>query len=208
MNNINPKRTLAIGVTGGIGSGKTEVCAVFQSLGGKYYSSDEIAKKLMNTDSTLKRRINTLFGKSMYREDGTLDKKAMAKLIFSDESLKVKVNAIVHPVVIDHIVNVIVEAKKSPTPSILFIESALIYDAGIEELFDYIILIVSDPDQLIKRVMNRDSVSSAEVKQRQTAQLPHDQHKEKADFTIENNSDLESLKAKCAFIYKLLTQVS
>jgi dephospho-CoA kinase len=208
MNITTPKRTLAIGVTGGIGSGKSEVCAIFQSLGGMYYSSDIIAKELMNTDPRIKRRINALFGSSMYREDGMLDRKAMAKAIFSNDSLKEKVNAIVHPVVIEYFVGVVEKAQTSTVPSMLFIESALIYDAEIEDLFDYIILVVSDADRSIERVMKRDSVTRTEVMQRQSAQLPPDQHKEKADFTIENNGDLQSLKSNCMFVYRLLAQLS
>ena len=208
MNGITPKRTLAIGVTGGIGSGKSEVCTMFQSLGGMYYSSDVIAKELMSTDPRIKRRINALFGSSVYREDGTLDRKAMAKAIFSDDSLKEQVNAIVHPIVIEYLLGVIEKAEASTTPAILFIESALIYDAEIEDLFDYIILVVSDADRSIERVMKRDSVPRTEVMQRRSAQLPPDQHKEKADFTIENNGDLESLKSNCTFIYNLLAHLS
>jgi dephospho-CoA kinase len=207
MNIITPKRTLAIGVTGGIGSGKSEICAIFQSLGAICYSSDTIAKELMSTDTRIKRRINALFGSSMYREDGTLDKKAIAKAIFADEALKEQVNAIVHPVVIDYLAGVI-EKARAATPSMLFIESALIYDAGTEELFDYIVLAISDSELSIERVMKRDSVTRTEVMQRQSAQLPPDQHKEKADFIIENNGDLYLLKSNCTFIYRLLAQLS
>jgi dephospho-CoA kinase len=207
MNPQIPKRTLAIGVTGGIGSGKSEVCRIFQSLGGTYYSSDLVAKELMNSDPRIKRRINALFGTSMYGEEGAIDRKAMAKAIFSDDSLKEQVNAIVHPVVIEYLTRTIEDAAKSKTPTLLFIESALIYDAGIEELFDYIILVLSNADQSAERVMKRDSVSKTEVLQRQLAQLPPDLHKEKADFTIENNGDLQALEANCEFLFSILIQI-
>ena len=204
--NVKPKRTLAIGVTGGIGSGKSEVCALFQSLGGKVYSSDGIAKELTNSDAKVKRRIVQEFGPEMYKPDGTLDRKAMAKLIFSDESAKEKINAIVHPVVIDHIAKLIATAKKAAVPSMLFIESALIYEAEIDEMFDYVILVVSEDNSRIDRVMKRDSVTRNEVLQRQAAQSPADKFREDADFVIENNRDLQQLKSNCTFIYSILCQ--
>ncbi|MFI5252461.1 MAG: dephospho-CoA kinase [Bacteroidota bacterium] len=205
---MNPKRTLAIGVTGGIGSGKSEVCAIFKSLGGIIYSSDAIAKEVMNTDPRLKKRITTLCGSSIYRQDGALDKKAMAKLIFTDDLLKVKINAIVHPVVIKYLDDVIQSAKISPKISLMFIESALIYDAGIQDLFDYIILVLSSEETSVNRVLKRDGISKSEVQARRSAQAPPEQHREKADFTIDNTGDLQSLKNNCEFLYSILTKLN
>jgi len=204
---ITPKRSLAIGVTGGIGSGKSEVCAIFQSLGGKIISSDTFAKELMNTDQKIRRRIIKEFGEGMYKEDGTLDRKSMAKLIFSDESSKDTINAIVHPVVIEHIANAIDASRNSSSPKLLFIESALIYDIEIDEMFDFIILVLSDEDRRIDRVMKRDSVPKTEVMQRQSAQMPPEKFSDDADFVIDNNGDIAKLKTNCAFLYTILAQL-
>ena len=104
---------LAIGITGGIGSGKSEVCKIFSSHGASVLYADVIARELIDTDPLIKKRIQRAFGADIYLPDGTLNRKQMARLAFSDDSLKEKLNAIVHPSVLEYLESKIKQFKKN-----------------------------------------------------------------------------------------------
>jgi dephospho-CoA kinase len=158
---------LKVGLTGGIGSGKSTVAAVFGVLGIPIYSSDLGARRLMNEDSELIKAIKTAFGKQTYK-DGRLDRARLAAVVFNDKDKLAALNAIVHPATI-------LDGKRwmdaqSGVPYAIK-ESSLIFEAGMQPQFDFIIG-VSAPDPLrIKRVMERDNISANEVRHRMKNQV-------------------------------------
>jgi dephospho-CoA kinase len=185
------------------------VCRIFAAFGAELISADALAKELEENDPAVKRRIIAQFGAEMYTPEGKLNKKAVAKLIFSDDAAKEKLNAIVHPVVIEAIQKQVADFKKlTGPPPFIFIESALIYEAGMLEMFDYVIFVDAPMETAIERVMKREGASRNDVIDRQKAQWPPEDKISDADFVIKNNGDLKSLEAHCKFIYTLLLSLS
>jgi dephospho-CoA kinase len=199
---------LKIGITGGIGSGKTEVCKIIERLGSKVIYADDLAKQILNTDENIKRRVRKEFGEDIYTSAGDIDSKKLAQKIFFDEYLKIKLEKIVHPVVIDRIKTDFQNLEKSSKHSTVFLEAALIFEAGVDSFLDYIIVVNSDEEICINRVMIRDGSRKEDVIQRMKAQIPPAQKIEKADFVIHNNEDKNKLEINVKFIYNLLNQIA
>ena len=193
---------LKIAITGGIGSGKTHVCKIFESLGIPVYYADKEAKRLMNFDKSLKSSIKDLLGRSSYHNNGRLDRNYVASRIFDDKKLLKKMNALVHPAVSS---DFIVWANKQKSPYVLE-ESAIVFEAGLEKNFDAIILVLADKELRIRRVMKRDGLDRSQVMNRIKNQDGNKIKKERADFIILNNEQ-DNLKDQVKEIHLKLTRL-
>ena len=139
------KHPARIGVTGGIGSGKTSVCAIFERLGVPTFSADLIAREISDTDPGVKRAIAKLIGPEAFRSDGTLDRPYVASVVFSNEPLQRMLNAIVHPEVekeIDKRIRALARMK----PAYVIVEAALLFEAGWDERLDAILVVDADEE--------------------------------------------------------------
>lgn len=193
-------KKLVIGITGGIGSGKTTVSDIFINNNYTVLKTDDIAKKIMNENSEVKQKITSQFGNECY-DDGKLNTKHLAKKVFNHPANIGKLNKIVHPPTIQFIRT---ETKALlQNADIVFVESALIYEAKMQDLFDYILLITSHEDTRIKRVLKRDLETISEIKSRIINQIPEEQKRGRAHFVIENNSSIEDLKSRVIFFLGL-----
>lgn len=199
---------LKVGITGGIGTGKSEVCRIFEKLGSVIIYADDLAKELLDTDKSIKQKVRKTFGEDIYSSDEKLNRKKMARLIFLDESLKVNLEKIVHPVVIQKIIDKFEQLDKLKQHKLVFLEAALIYETGIDELLDYVIVVDAAEDVCIKRVMQRDNVGENEVVLRIKAQIPAADKVGLADFVIHNNNEMRQLETNVKFFYNLLTQMA
>ena len=197
-------RTLAVGVTGGIGSGKTEVCKIFAALGAKTLSADDIAKEIVASDPGIRKKIANEFGPKSFLEDGTLDRKQMAARVFSDPKLKERLEAILHPPTLKKIENEIRSEKKSNRYPLVVVEAALLFESGADRMLDYVIVVDTPEETAIKRVMKRDATSDAEVRRRIQSQMPVVEKSDKADFVIHNSGDFKLLERNCKFLFSLL----
>ncbi|WP_045803088.1 dephospho-CoA kinase [Flagellimonas lutaonensis] len=189
---------MIIGLTGGIGSGKTTVAKMFKKLGVPVYDSDKEAKKLMNQSKEMRAAIVDLFGKKAYKK-GKLNRKFIAGAVFANKGLLSKLNAIVHPAVKSHFYD---WAKKQAAPYVVQ-ETALIFENGMEDRFDRVVLVTAPEEMRIKRVTARDKVSEEEVRARINNQLDDAHKKEKSDFVIEN-IDLETTRKQVETIHREL----
>ncbi len=199
---------LKVGITGGIGSGKSTVCKILEKFGNPILYADDIAKQLLFTNDILKKRIRYEFDQDIYDQNGSIDKTKLAKLIFFDENIKTKLENIVHPYVIDFIKKEFKEFESANKHKIIFLEAALIYESGVDKLLDYVIVVTADQDKCIDRVIERDKASRDDVIGRINAQMAPKQKAEMADFVINNNGNLDSLTSNVEFIYKLLLKIS
>ena len=170
-----------VGLTGGIGSGKTTVAKMFSDYGVPVYNSDFEAKKLTNNSPSIKKALTSLLGTEIYKE-GVLDKKQLAKLIFNDAVLLEKVNAIIHPEVADHFKK---WAAIQTSPYVLK-EAAILYESGSYKNCDKVILVTAPMEERMRRVMLRDHISGEEVEARMKNQWDDAKKKELADFIINN----------------------
>jgi len=190
-----------IGLTGGIGSGKTTVAKVFSELGIAVYIADDEAKALMNRSKVIKRKLIALFGDKAYSRD-SLNRSFLANKIFNDQGLLDKMNAIVHPKVAQHFKRWV---KKQKSPYVLK-ESAILFESGTDVNCDFTILVVAPLDIRIKRVVDRDETSSEKVKAIINKQWSDKEKILKADFIIHNDS-LSNMRNQVYEIHNKLTEI-
>lgn len=190
---------LKIGLTGGIGVGKTTVAKIFESFGIPVFYSDVESKNLM-FDSQIKTQVIELFGEESYSLD-QLNRKHIAAQLFEDPQKRTSLEALLHPRVRQEFQK---WASNQNTPYVLN-ESALIFEKNLESYFDKIILVKAPLDLRISRVMERDKLTKAEVQARLAAQDNSSKNEDLSDFVI-NNDNLSNLKLICKDIHDKLTQ--
>lgn len=175
-----------VGITGGIGSGKTTVCQIFESLGIPVYYADEWAKWLINNDAAVKKGILEIFGPEAYTPEGAYNRAFVAKIVFTDKEKLTALNALVHPAVERHSRAWHHEQVLLDVPYTLK-EAALMVESGSHKFLDYLI-VVSAPEALrIQRVMQRDGVTEEQVRVRMKSQMPEAEKVKLADFVIVND---------------------
>lgn len=170
-----------VGVTGGIGSGKTTVVKLFQAKNISIYIADEEAKKLMKNNEKLIQSIKDKFGEEFYT-DGKLNKKYISNIVFKDNKKLKQLNHLVHPAVRNHF-DLWKHRQKSPY---VIYESALIFEHNQQHLFDEIILVTAPEKIRIERVKKRSGMSEKEIKQRIKHQLPDEMKMDYVNYNIEN----------------------
>ncbi|MEZ5067034.1 MAG: dephospho-CoA kinase [Bacteroidia bacterium] len=190
----------AVGITGGIGSGKTFVASLFHELGIPVYDADTAAKLLMNSDSKLKNGLQQLLGHSLYDADGNLHRKKMSELIFNDSTLRLKVNALVHPCVQLDFEKWITEQQ---APFVLK-ESAILFEAGADKGLDTVICVTAPVDLRIKRTVERDKSDIAKVTAIMQAQMDDELRNKKCAFVILNDGKTALLPQVLAVYEKIL----
>ena len=173
---------LKIGLTGGIGSGKSTVAQVFEVLGIPVYYADDAAKELMNTDKELKAVIRKNFGEETYK-NGELDRQYLASVVFNDPGKLDLLNSFVHPATIRDAEQWM---KKQNTPYVVK-EAAVLFESGAAEHLDYVIGVSASENLRIKRAMDRDGVNSEEVKKRISQQMDEERKMSLCDFIIVND---------------------
>ena len=184
-----------IGLTGGIGSGKSTVLELFKILGVKTYSADESAKKLVNTDPYLINLIKSSFGDNIY-DKGLLNSKKLSKIVFEDKEKLKLLNSIIHPAVAKDFKLFL----NSNNEDYIVKEAAIIFETKSENNYDKIIFIQSPLEIRIERVINRDNISREEVMQRINNQLDENLIIDKCDYVI-NNVNKEDLEDKVLSIH-------
>lgn len=191
---------LKIGITGGIGAGKTTVCRLFAELKIPVYYADDRAKWLMQHDEELIQQLKTAFGTDIYLADGSLDRAKLANLVFNNPAELQKLNSITHPEVLEdgerwqrmQRLNGAIYTLK---------EAALLYESGSHEYLDKIIVVAADDAQRITRVMQRDNCSREQVLARLYKQMPQADKIKLADWVIYNH-DNEDMRAAVQKIHR------
>lgn len=175
-----------IGITGGIGSGKTTVCEIFKLFGVQVFHADDEAKNLQNNDLHIREQLIKLFGRHIYSPDGMLDRKKLAGLIFNDSDVLAKVNSIIHPAVRKSFLK---WTEDHQDADYILYEAAILLESGYASDFDRTILVLADEKIRIERVIKRDHVSEELVKQRINNQMPEAQKIKMVDLIIENSNE-------------------
>ncbi len=177
---------LKVGVTGNIGSGKTTVCRIFESLMVPVYYADERARQLMVEDPELKSRIVALLGPEAYLPDGSLHRQWIAQKVFQDASLLQQLNDIVHPAVHRDLSSWFAGQEAMGHPYAIE-EAALLFESGGYQHLDKIVVVVAPEALRIRRVMDRDGLTEAQVRARMERQWPEAAKANMADFIIVND---------------------
>ncbi len=194
-------KALKIGITGGIGSGKTTVCHIFETLGIPVYYADDRAKALMIEDTQLIKGIKNLFGEAAYFEDGSLNRQHISEIAFSNPLILKELNALVHPAV--HADGAHWHDAQTAAPYTLK-EAALHFESGGFRLMDKMICVVAPKEMRIERVLLRGGLNHAEIEARMSKQLSDEEKIEQSDFVIHNDTQTGLIQQVLA-IHKALT---
>lgn len=193
---------MIVGLTGGIGSGKSTVLHLFKELGHPCYIADTEAKRLMQEDAGLKSRIVSLLGEEAYHK-GALNRTFIAQRVFTDKKLLQQLNAIVHPTVRT---DFSLFVKQQGSNAVIIYEAAILFESGSDKNCDYIITVISDIKDRIDRLMARDGSSVEEIQNRMNQQLSDEEKIKKSAFVIRNNQ-LQDTKCQVRIISKILSKV-
>lgn len=195
------KKILQVGITGGIGSGKTTICKMFEAIGIPVYYADVRAKKLMTESPILVQKITELLGTAAYAEDGTLNRAYIAQQVFEDKDKLNQLNALVHPAV--HADGKSWHEHQTNVPYTLN-EAALMVESGGYRRMDKLITVFAPEHIRIQRVMKRDGSTAEAVQARIQKQLPEIEKIKVADFIINNTGDFSLIKQVYAIHQKLI----
>lgn len=192
---------LKVGITGGIGSGKTTVCKIFEQLGISVYYSDLRAKYLMSENLSVKQQILQLLGDEAY-SNSKLNTKYISKIVFNDKIMLNRLNAIVHPAVYADAEEWF---KQHQNENYVLYESALLLANVKTNLVDKVILVIADEEIRINRVMNRDQADRKSVLERMNNQLSQEKQIALADFIVNNNQDYSQIEHQVLAIHNQLS---
>ena len=176
-------RPLIVGITGGIGSGKSTLSNKLRAAGSQVYDCDKEAKKLQNEHPVIREKIRELFGEDIYTESG-LDRKKVADIVFQNRDLLDQLNKIVHPFVREDFLKWV---GQYITEKFLFMESAILFESGFIDMVDKVILMTASEDVRIRRVVKRDGIDPERVRARISKQLPDTEKIPFSDFIIHSD---------------------
>lgn len=177
-------KAFRVGITGGIGSGKTSVCRIFAILGIPVFSADNEARRIMESDTGLRNEINAVAGKDLY-ENGTLDRPALAAIIFNDRTKLGQVNSLVHPLVYKSFE----EWNLMQDSPYTLLEAAILFESGGDRHVDRTISVVAPESERIERVIRRNNLTRQEVIERMRNQIDDARRAELSDYVIGNSEN-------------------
>lgn len=174
---------LKIGITGGIGSGKSTVCQIFKILGIPVFEADAVAKNLLNSNAGIRKGLIEMFGREIYGSNNRVNRKMLANLIFNDNLLLEKVNQLVHPEVRNEFTNWI----KGRNSEYVIHEAAILFESGFFNMMDYNLLISAPEEMRIERVIKRENITPEMVRERMARQWTDEEKRKLATLEIVNN---------------------
>jgi dephospho-CoA kinase len=175
---------LIIGITGGIGSGKSTVCQIFKILGIPVFEADPVAKNLINSNAEIRNGLIQLFGREIYGSDNRINRKMLANLIFNDDNLLQQVNLMVHPAVR----NEFTKWMKTQDSEYIIHEAAILFESGFYKMMDYTILVSSPEEMRIDRVTKRENITPEMVRERMAKQWTDEEKRKLATFELVNDN--------------------
>lgn len=197
---------ISVGLTGGIGSGKTTVAKMWQKMGATLVFADDLAKEMMRKDKELKKRLINTFGSKTYTPGGELNKPYLIQEAFHKNRVD-ELNDIVHPSIRRKILKIIRDEAKAGT-NILVYEAAILLNEGRPDYLDKIVLVLSDRSKRISRVVKRDQTPEKEITARMDKQPSFEQMTHLADIVINNDGALEDLEKKAKNVYNKLIGIA
>ena len=191
---------VTVGITGGIGSGKSTVCEIWSEMGAYILNADDLAKQVMVTDDDVKQQLIDTFGNESFLDNGSLNREYLAREAFEKGRVK-ELNAIVHPKLPEAALKKMKEAEEAGYEVIVY-EAALLLENIEPGDLDYVVLILADEENRLERVQNRDGNSASDIKQRMNKQRNFEKVTGRVDYVIRNNSTLDELRKKAEGIYQ------
>lgn len=198
---------MILGLTGGIASGKSSVADRFVECGATLVSADLLAREVVNPGSPTLDKLVETFGEVILTSCGSLDREAMAKIVFADPAKRKTLEAITHPAIAHLAECRLAELRKTANDLVVY-EAPLLFEAGGEGRVDRVLVVTVAQGAQEQRLMNRDCLSLEEARQRISAQWPQADKIKKADFVIDNSGTIKQMQAQVDALYHYLTEVS
>ena len=189
---------LVLGLTGNIGCGKSSLSAIFRENDIDIVDADIIARQIYNDEKLLKKVYDT-FGYDIKNEDGSLNRKALGKIVFNDDEKLILLNKLTHPVIRQNVTKEIKEYKKQ-NKKIVVLDAALLIESEYLSFVDKLLVVTCNEEIQIERIKNRDNCSTEEALSRIKSQMTQENKVKYADYIIDNSGTLDELKKK-AFIF-------
>lgn len=192
---------IVVGLTGGIASGKSTVSSMFKRAGALIIDADKIARQVVEPGQPAWRAIRVQFGKQVFSPDGTLDRQRLGEIVFKQERLRRRLEAIVHPQVRDQINEQIRHLGRSNTGSVVILDVPLLFEAGMEEGLAEVIVVYTPQAVQRRRLMQRDGFSASEAQARMDAQMSMEEKRRRATRVIDNSGTREDTHRQTLAIY-------
>jgi dephospho-CoA kinase len=205
MNKTN-KKILKVAVTGGAGSGKTSVCNRLKELGVKVISADELAREAVAPGSTAFKKIVHYFGKTVLLSDGTLNRKKLRRMITDDDDARLAMERFIHHEIEKLILKNVVCAEKEGRRMVV-IEVPLLFELGMKEKFDWVVIVSADKELRVKRLIARDQTSRDEAMGLIDVQMPEKEKIDRADYVVRNEGSMENLVESVDILFNNLNNI-
>ena len=198
------KPYLRVGLTGGIGSGKTTAAKRFFKLGAGVFHADEIARRALNPETECYNRVLATFGEDILNKDGTIDRKKLAQIVFSSDEKRSQLNEIIHPYVIETLYALADAALAGRENAIAIFDVPLLFESGMDADMDASIVVFGDEETRIRRIVERDGISREQAISRMRAQMPEEEKCLRADYLLDNNGSERALQEQVDALYQTL----
>ncbi len=197
---------LRVGLTGGIASGKSLVGGLLKQHGARVIDADSITHCLYRQGQPGYERIVDAFGMDVVLPDGSIDRRHLGDIVFSDPEKLQMLNSIVHPVIMRHISDELTQCAARCPEGVAVVELPLLIEAGFFDLFDVVVLVYASGNIQKKRLVNRNKMSGEEAQKRLDSQMPIDRKRAYADYIIENTGDVAAARRQVSELYEILIQ--
>ncbi|QTL98722.1 dephospho-CoA kinase [Iocasia frigidifontis] len=194
---------MLLGLTGGIASGKSTVSAILKELGAVIIDADKIAHQSMKYGTRAWEMIVETFGQYIQNDDGSINRRRLARLVFNDQQKKKELESITHPIIISEIKNMVNSLADN---EVIVIDAPLLFEVGLDELVDCVWVVYTSRDIQLERLKERDSLTTDEAVSRIEAQLSIKEKCQMADFVIDNNGGIRELKQKIIKLWSDLNE--
>lgn len=197
---------LIVGLTGGIASGKSTVAGHLEKLGAVVIDADRLAHEAMAPGMEVNRSVADCFGSAVVAKDGSIDRRRLAEIVFSDENELERLNQLVHPAVIERVRRITEDWRRSAPAQISVVQVPLLIEAGMVDMFDLIAIVVSTPERQLERLM-ASGLTEGEALARYRAQLPDHARLPFADITLINKGSIDLLKEQSDVLFDKLCEI-
>ncbi|QAU52490.1 Dephospho-CoA kinase [Corynebacterium pelargi] len=199
--------TMKIGLTGGIGSGKSTVARLLREQGANIIDADQVARDVVAPGSPVLAELAEAFGQDIIESDGSLRRQELAKRAFRDEASTAKLNAITHPAIAERIKTMLEAANSADEAALVVLDHPLLLETNSDALVDRVIVVDVPADERIRRLVAYRGLEASDAKARIERQMPDEQRRARADYLVDNSGDEQALEAEVAKLWEWLHAV-
>ncbi len=195
------------GLTGGVASGKSTVAQMFEEAGARIIDADRIGREFLHPSLTAYHEVLEHFGREVLGPTGEIDRRRLGAIVFADRDRLLELNAILHPRIIERIEELASSYQAEETRAVIFVDAALIYEAGIGGQFRKMVVTWCRPEQQLERLMAKAGISREEAERRIAAQWPAEEKRRRADYVIDTSGTLDETRRQVQALYPQLQQL-